>query len=745
MPTQPTQALLTVAARSIAAASGAAVPDLVRDRALRHYGEALRQYLTIRVGSRTRGSRAWMGLLARAAGDAVADGVPPRAHLFRIAREVADRMGPPSGPPVLPWRAPRAPGVHPDVLDALRAGLTEEEAELLELRYARELPPDEMAVVLDRPVEWVLEALASATERAREVTSPTPAPLRELLLEAFALEGRDEASLAAYASKEGLVPGTVLGSRYAIQERVGTGAFGDVYRAQDTEVPGHVVALKLLHQPAWTEEARTAALRELHLIASVFHPSVVQFKDHGWHGERLWFVMPWYDGETLEERMTRCPLDRGEARRIFEPLARALAAMHAAGIRHQDVKPDNIFLARIPGFGGRNGHDQVLPILLDLGVAAKEAEMVVAGTPTYFAPEVAAQFAYGRDEDPGRNGGAPPGVELHKVGPAADVFALALALRNALEPETQPDVPAGAVETFVEERAGALPAMPQSKGLKFLEPTLRRWMSLDPDERPTADELAEELAILTRPEERRRRRNATLRWLAPVSLAVVAVFASVVYGLHTRAERQQGLAEQARRAQQGLQVDLSVSKEQQRALEKRVKRVRDEVAQTRWSRERLSDALARARADREALEETLATTRSRRERLAREVEQRKRALTELEEALAESRREASAASRRADQQARVTARLETDLHRTREALGEAEDRTGALDAEVAALRTRVDAERAKGDRLEREMIQALEARARAEVELRRLRQAEAPPTPSEDPDGEGPPADADST
>jgi len=216
-----------------------------------------------------------------------------------------------------------------------------------------------------------------------------------------------------------------------------------VYRAKDTEVPGHVVALKLLHQAAHSKTAKQSALRELRLIASVFHPSIVQFKDHGWFEERLWFVMPWYDGETLESRLQREPLSRAEALKIFQPLARALAAMHVAGVRHQDVKPENIFLARIPGFS----EDEVTPVLLDLGVAATEAEMVVAGTPTYFAPEVAAQFASVECKPP--------------VTPKADVFALALALRNALEPETQEDVAAGAVDTFIEHRAQETPRAPK--------------------------------------------------------------------------------------------------------------------------------------------------------------------------------------------------------------------------------------------------------------------------------------------
>ena len=219
-------------------------------------------------------------------------------------------------------------------------------------------------------------------------------------------------------------------------------------------------ALKILHQPSPSEVERERAPRELRLIASVFHPSVVQFKDHGWHEGRLWFVMPWYEGETLEDRMEREPLTRDEARAIFEPLARALASMHARGIRHQDIKPENIFLATLPG------DSAPLPVLLDLGVAAEDAEQVFAGTPTYFAPEVACQFASVEEKPP--------------VGHAADVFALALALRNALEPSTQEDVPSNAVETFIEARARAVPALPRNPQLRFLEPWFARWMALEP-------------------------------------------------------------------------------------------------------------------------------------------------------------------------------------------------------------------------------------------------------------------------
>src|SRR5690606_35972253 len=141
-----------------------------------------------------------------------------------------------------------------------------------------------------------------------------------LLLHAFALELDDEAEVhrqelrtpkldaAALGDQAPPLVGRVIAGRYAIEARVGSGAFGDVFRARDTEVRGHVVALKLLHQASPSDEERERALRELRLIASVFHPSVVQFKDHGWHEGRLWFVMPWYEGETLEDRIEREPL-----------------------------------------------------------------------------------------------------------------------------------------------------------------------------------------------------------------------------------------------------------------------------------------------------------------------------------------------------------------------------------------------------------------------------------------------------
>ncbi|MFT3921174.1 MAG: protein kinase [Myxococcales bacterium] len=433
----------------------------------------------------------------------------------------AHRVGASLGNGGVTWCSPPegAPESYVQALAKLRKELPPEDAELLELRYARELSPEDVAHVVGRMVEDVVTDLERAASRAAGVLGNAPPSrlggLRGALQEAFALAPvREPSGPHRYErGRRALAEGTIIGERYEIQQRVGDGSFGDVYRALDTDVPGHVVALKILHKAAKSEDARKTALRELRLIASVFHPSVVDFKDHGWYQERLWFVMPWYEGETLEERIKRQPLTREEAREIFLPLAQALTTMHAAGIRHQDIKPDNIFLARIGE--AQAERQRILPVLIDLGVAAKEAEMIVAGTPLYFAPEIAAQYA-GKEQRP-------------TISAKADVFSLALSLRNALEPATQEQVPGTAVEAFIAHRADFPPAGPTARELKYLEPEFKRWLAKDPSERPSAEQFAEELSALTRPERQRERRRAVMRWAAPIALGSLVGLSSITY------------------------------------------------------------------------------------------------------------------------------------------------------------------------------------------------------------------------
>jgi tRNA A-37 threonylcarbamoyl transferase component Bud32 len=182
---------------------------------------------------------------------------------------------------------------------------------------------------------------------------------------------------------------TPIGERFLIETPVGAGAQGEVYRAQDRNVRGHRVAIKIMRHPARTEDQRAAAMRELELLSAVHHPSVLHFLDYGWHDGRLWFAMPWLEGETLEEVL----LTRQEAKPVFEKLAAGLSALHAVGIRHQDLKPANVFLSKVTGY------DELQPQLLDLGVAVRSGELMAAGSLAYFAPEVAGSWPHAQ---PGR-------------------------------------------------------------------------------------------------------------------------------------------------------------------------------------------------------------------------------------------------------------------------------------------------------------------------------------------------------
>ncbi len=696
--------VLLVAAESIAVACGMSmtVADVMRVRALKHYAEGLRQYMSIRLGSLSAGEQAMSELTATLeawTSEALAERPGPRAHLFWLARHVVAelKLRASAQKQDLRWMSP-ADNVPPSYLGQLarvRCELDPVDAELLELRYARELSVEELAHVVDRTVEDVITALERAAARAAGILGQSPPSrlggLRGAFQEAFALSPVLGASSSSRERRLNALPsGTVIGDRYAVQERLGEGSFGDVYRALDTDVPGHIVALKLLHRTANDEASRKSALRELRLIASVFHPSVVDFKDHGWYRERLWFVMPWYDGETLEDRIKRGPLSRAEAQEIFVPLAQALATMHAAGIRHQDVKPDNIFLARI----GEAGHDRqrVLPVLIDLGVAAKEAEMIIAGTPLYFAPEIAAQYA--------------AKAERPSVTTKADVFSLALSLRNALEPDTQEQVPGTAVEAFISFRADQPPKGPSASGLKYLEPYFVRWLARDAKLRPTAQEMAEELLVLTRPERVRERRRAIAGWAAPIAAGALVAISSLTYV--TLRERDAAIA--ARLRADRTQSKLGIVSQQSAALQ-------ESYAHSELTRQELAEKLAASTHETRRLSAQLSDVQS-------ESAAANERAASLAADLDATKRDLTLGQRKIDTQISQMRAIEGNLFsaQQRQALSESElrearSRLGTVEQELDGMRMRARTLLAELDRARAEANQQLGRAATLEETL----------------------------
>jgi len=208
------------------------------------------------------------------------------------------------------------------------------------------------------------------------------------LLEAFDVLPPDtdpvpsRSSLPARPAAPEFPPGTVLGDRYRVIDKLGHGGMGEIYRADDL-VLGDPVALKLLH-PGFIS-SKQLLLNELKLARQVSHPNVCRLFDVGEAGGRLFLSMEYVDGEDLAsllQRIGRLPSDRSEilARQLFS----GLAAAHAKGVLHCDLKPANIMV---------DGRGNVR--ITDFGIARLEAQaedgdvsgVSGAGTPAYMAPE----------------------------------------------------------------------------------------------------------------------------------------------------------------------------------------------------------------------------------------------------------------------------------------------------------------------------------------------------------------------
>lgn len=161
---------------------------------------------------------------------------------------------------------------------------------------------------------------------------------------------------------------------------------GDIYKGTDRQT-GSPVAIKLLRKTASPQE-QTRFGREIQILADLRHPNIVQYIDHGtWEDGRLFFAMEWLDGEDLSRRQRRAPLGMRDAVEVVRRSAAAMAAIHARGVVHRDLKLANIFLIHGKGTAIK---------LIDFGVvkAASPDEFptergAIIGTPHFMAPEQA--------------------------------------------------------------------------------------------------------------------------------------------------------------------------------------------------------------------------------------------------------------------------------------------------------------------------------------------------------------------
>ena len=177
--------------------------------------------------------------------------------------------------------------------------------------------------------------------------------------------------------------GDTLGGRYRLIELLGQGGMATIFRALDTQL-GRDVAVKLLRPEYLRDPDFSSRFRqEAQAAASLSHPNVVTVYDYGADPSGPYIVMELVDGEDLATILNGSgALPPRQVARIGSAVARALAAAHAAGLVHRDVKPGNILI-------GRDGQVKVA----DFGIARAiaEAQLTLPGTTLgsvhYFSPE----------------------------------------------------------------------------------------------------------------------------------------------------------------------------------------------------------------------------------------------------------------------------------------------------------------------------------------------------------------------
>ncbi|MEI4273036.1 protein kinase [Klenkia sp. LSe6-5] len=324
--------------------------------------------------------------------------------------------------------------------------------------------------------------------------------------------------------------GQALGSGYLLQEPLGSGATGQVWRGTTRE--GEPVAVKVLRPELGSDPAVVARfVQEAQILTRLSGDHLVRVRDLVAEGARLGIVMDLVEGPDLRTELTR----RGtfapaEAAEVVDGLLAGLAAVHAGGVVHRDVKPENVMLE-----GGRPGGVRVTDFgvarIADAGTGARRTTVI--GTPEYLAPEVA-------------DGGEPT--------PASDLYAVGVVLYELVAGVTPfaGGSPLAVLRRHVEQQPARPDGMPDAIWQVAVE-----LLAKDPARRPAGAEAVRSRLVASAP---------TLAGLPPLPAlatppAPAAVSQPTVTGIRTEAAVQAAAprspAPAPRRRRRGMLVGLA--------------------------------------------------------------------------------------------------------------------------------------------------------------------------------------------
>ena len=267
----------------------------------------------------------------------------------------------------------------------------------------------------------------------------------------------------------------IVDNKYRIEQLIGRGGMGAVYRARDMRLD-RLVALKVVRAELLGDpESRLRFRREAQIVARLQHPSIVAVYDYGTLTDGgAYLVMELVRGEDLRRVLQReGRLDPARVVRILDAVCAAIEAAHREGVLHRDLKPENILL---PGGAGDTADAKVL----DFGVAKvieneegllaaqdsptlMTAPGMIIGTPAYMAPE---QFNFGQPDA------------------RTDVFSLGVIAYEMVSGELP--FGRGTLTEVVLAQARGVPPMPKGTAAPGLERAIRTALETDPDRRPAS-------------------------------------------------------------------------------------------------------------------------------------------------------------------------------------------------------------------------------------------------------------------